>query len=264
MAFVGCLGPIVFMGGLGSANTFHSISKTNKESFVKHRVIQANDLVEDTGTDPIEITIEMHFHGPYTVAPSTGIAALEAVKDLKIPLPLIIGRIPLGRGMLTLFVIESVDTKMSTFVGSGLAVADASVKLLEYANPLGSTGPLSALGGALPGLSKIVGTLNNVAGFAGAIPGLGGVAGTVSGIAGQIGGGIGAVTGLAGAASNVFSSVTGGISSLSTITSNIQSAANALVPGGTVSVLAASASQVNGAIASLTAAGKAVAKTVGV
>jgi hypothetical protein len=131
MSFVGCLGPIVFVGGLGSANTFHSISKSTKETYVKHRVIHDNDLVEDCGTDPITLSIEMHFHGPYTIAPSTAITALEAVMAAKIPLPLIVGRIPLGRGMLSLFVIESVDTKMTTFVGSGLAVADPVYQICQ-------------------------------------------------------------------------------------------------------------------------------------
>jgi phage protein U len=160
---IGALGPIVFMGGLGTAIGFHSISKINKTTFVKHRVIQSTDLVEATGTDLIELSMDLHFHGPYTLAPSAGIAALEAVMAAKIPLPLIIGRIPVGRGLLTLFVVESIDSKMTHFVGSGLAVADVSLRLLEYPNPLGSTGPLSALGGALPGLSGIVGSLNNVA-----------------------------------------------------------------------------------------------------
>lgn len=147
MAAIGALGPIVFLGGLGTANTFHSINKSNKEGFVKHRVIQTTDLVESTGPDLIELTLDMHFHGPYTLAPSLGITALETVMHMRIPLPLIIGRVPVGRGVFTLFVIESVDARMTTFVGSGLAVAEVGVKLLEYPNPFGHSGPLSALGG---------------------------------------------------------------------------------------------------------------------
>jgi hypothetical protein len=240
----GALGPIIFQGGLGTANTFHSISKTNKQVFVKHRLLQTLDLVEATGVDLIEINLEMHFHGPYTLAPSAAIAALEAVMSLKIPLPLIIGRIPVGRGVLTLFVIESIDSKMTRFVGAGLAIADVTVKLLEYPNPFGSMGPISALGGALPGLSGFVGSLNNIANIAnvaGAIPGL-------SGIASQ--------------ASNVFSSVTGGITAISGITNTIQGAAAALRPGGITGVITASAGQVQGALASLVAAGKATAATI--
>jgi hypothetical protein len=258
MAIAGALGPIIFMGGLGSANTFHSISKANKQVFVKHRLLQTLDLVEATGVDLIELQIEMHFHGPYTLAPSAGIAALETVMSLKIPLPLIIGRVPVGRGLLTLFVIEAIESKMTRFVGSGLAVADATIRLLEYPNPFGSLGPLSALGGALPGLSGFVGTLNNVANLAniaGTIPGL-------SKLTAPLTGAIGAVTGAVGIASNVFSSVTGGITAISNVTNSIQAAATALSPGGISGVITATAGQVQGALASLQAAGKATAATI--
>jgi hypothetical protein len=236
------------MGGLRTTNTFHSISKTNKQTFVKHRVIQTTDLVEATGTDLIELTLEMHFHGPYTLAPSAGITTLESVMAMRIPLPLIVGRVPLGRGALTLFVIEAIDSKMSTFVGSGLAVADVSVKLLEYPNPLGSLGPLSALGGALPGLSGIVATLNNVANL-----GSGALSVTPR---------IPRLSGVTASASNIFSSITGGTTGLSRISSNVQAAAAALQPGGISGVKAPSATMLQGALASLAAAGKASAETV--
>ena len=265
MALVGALGPIVFLGGLGTANTFHSINKTNKTGYTRHRVISTTDLVEGTGPDLIELTLDMHFHGPYTLAPSLGITALETVMSMRIPLPLIIGRVPVGRGIFTLFVIEAVDSRMTTFVGSGLAVADVSVKLLEYPNPLGSTGPLSALGGGLPGLSNIVGGLtsiagvaNQVAGIAGAIPGLGGVASAVTGVTS----GIGNAVGVASAASNVFSSVTGGILGANSVASSVSSMVTNLAAGGVTGVIKATASQLQGAISSLTAAGKAVAGTI--
>jgi hypothetical protein len=265
---VGALGPIVFMGGQGSAIGFHSINKVNKTTFVKHRVIQSNDLVESTGIDLIELNMELHFHGPYTLAPSAGIAALEAVMAQKIPLPLIIGRVPVGRALLTLFVIESIDSKMTHFVGSGLAVADVSVKLLEYPNPLPSTGPMSALGGALPGLSGIVGSLSNVASIASGLPGLANTVGTVAGLAGAIPGlsGIaGTVSRIAGTVStvtNAFSSVTGGITGISNIAASVQGAISSITPGGISGVIAATPRMLQGAVASLTAAGKAAADTV--
>jgi hypothetical protein len=251
MSVGGALGPIIFQGGLGTTNTFHSISKINRQVFVKHRIIQSTDMVESTGSDLIELSLDMHFHGPYTIAPSAAIAALEAVMSLRIPLPLIIGRVPVGRGLLTLFVIESVDTKMSRWVGSGLAIADITVKLLEYPNPFGSLGPLSALGGALPGLSGFVATLNNVstiASAAGTIPGLGKL--------------VAPVQSALGLTANVLSSVTGGINAISGITSAVQGAARALSPGSISGVIAATPTQIQGALASLQAAGKAAPGTV--
>jgi Phage P2 GpU len=266
---IGAYGPIVFMGGQGTAIGFHSISKTNKQTLVKHRIISSTDLVESTGPDLIELNMEMHFHGPYTLSPSAGIAALEAVMASNTPLPLIIGRVPTGRGLLTLFVVEAIDSKMSTFVGSGLAVADVSVKLLEYPNPLPSGGPLSALGGALPGLSGVVGAVSNianiagnisgiagtVAGIAGAIPGLGGIAGSIGGVVNTVTGTIGTVT-------NTLSSVTGGIVGISNVTSAVGSAIASIPPGGVSGIISATGTQIQGAVASLTAAGKAVLGTV--
>ena len=62
-------------------NTFHSMNKTKKETLAKHRVIQAIDLIEDTGPEAIELSIQMHFHAPYTLAPSAAITALVMQAD---------------------------------------------------------------------------------------------------------------------------------------------------------------------------------------
>jgi hypothetical protein len=61
---IGILGPLVFVGGLGSTLTFHSSSKKRQNSFVKHQIINGNDLLEDTGVKPIEVELEMRFFEP--------------------------------------------------------------------------------------------------------------------------------------------------------------------------------------------------------
>jgi hypothetical protein len=145
---VGILGIIPFVGGLGTTFTVHEITKKRKNAFAKHRVINGNDLIEDVGFDPIELDLQMHFFKPWTFDPSLSLIALEGLMESKIPVPLIIGGTPVGRGLLTLFVIESIDSKMEKWHGASLAVLDCTVKLLEYGNPFSISGPLGILANA--------------------------------------------------------------------------------------------------------------------
>jgi hypothetical protein len=142
---VGILGILPFVGGQGTTFTVYDIQKKRKNAFAKHRIINGNDLIEDVGFDPIELDLEMHFFAPWTLDPSLSLIALEGLMESKIPVPLIIGGTPVGRGLLTLFVIESIDSKMKKFTGGTLCVLDCTVKLLEYGNPFNISGPLGIL-----------------------------------------------------------------------------------------------------------------------
>jgi Phage P2 GpU len=229
----GALGPVIFSGGLGEMNDFHAIQKHRKETFVKHRVIQANDLIESTGSDPIELSVEMHFHAPYTLAPSIALNALEALQEAKIPVPLIVGSTPVGRGFLSLFVVEEISTKMSKFIAGSLIIGDIDVKLLEYPNAFGLSGPLSALGGALPGLSNAVASLTNIASTAT------GVLNLSAALVPPLAVGTGVLKTLSG--SGPAAAITSLVSSLK--------------PGNVVSITAASPEQVQAALANVRAAG---------
>jgi hypothetical protein len=142
---VGVLGPLVFIGGLGSTFTFHSLSKKRQNAFVKHQIINGNDLIEDVGFKPIELDLEMRFYSPWTADPSISLVLLETLEDAKIPVPLLIGGVPVGRSILTLFVVEEITSKMPKFSGAKLTVLDITCKLLEYGNPLGLNGTLGSL-----------------------------------------------------------------------------------------------------------------------
>lgn len=143
--FIGTLGVIPFVAGYGTTNTFHEIGKSNKQRFAKHSIIAGNDLLEGTGFEPIELSIQMQFFAPYTLSAAESVPALEALMATRIPVPLFAGDAPVGRGLLTLFVIESISNKMTKWVGSSLAIAAVDVKLLEYGNPFDLAGPLNAL-----------------------------------------------------------------------------------------------------------------------
>jgi Phage P2 GpU len=226
MALTGALGPIVFMGGQGTANLFHKITKVRKQNYVRHKIIMSNDIIESTGPEPIELTFSMIFFAPYTLSPSIGIMALETVMDLQIPLPLIIGSTPVGRGILTLFVIEEVQSNMDRFSDSALLHAEVNVKILEYPNPLANLGPLSALSTGLPGLSSIVASVNNL------------------------------TSGLANGVTSVVNSALNITSGAVTATANtINSAVSSLTPGNVIQITQATPAQVQTALANAHSAG---------
>lgn len=250
----GALGPVMFSGGLGSMFTFHAMNKTKRETFAKHRVIQAIDLIEDTGGDPIELSVQLHFHAPYTLAPSAAITALEALMDARIPVPFIVGSTPVGRGFLTLFVIEDVSSKMSKFSNSSLIVGDIDVKLLEYTGALSLAGPLSALGGALPGLSNAVARVTSaISSVNGALN----IATTATGVLGQFGSGL---TGVATKALGTLGQVGSFGSAVNTLSgaasaNALTSLLNSLKPGALTQIVTPSASMMKTAIENIKIAG---------
>jgi hypothetical protein len=188
---LGCLGPLPFVAGQGSLFSPHSISKVRKNAWARHKIMNANDALEDTGTEPIELTIEMTFFSPWTFSPSASLTMLETFAESKLPMPCILGNTPLGRGLLTLFVVETVDAKMEKWSGSNLTVMHVTVKLIEYSLPPSPlmnflTNPLGTLAGAAAGVVS------------------GAVSGAVSTVTGAIGGAVSTVTG---AASRFISSI---------------------------------------------------------
>jgi hypothetical protein len=186
----------------------------------------------------------MHFHAPYTLAPSAALTSLEALMDAKVPVPLIIGSTPVGRGLLTLFVIEDISIKMSKFISSSLIIADIDVKLLEYPGALNLSGPLSALGGALPGLSRAVATITSaISGVTGALN----IAATANGALGtfsQIGGRVGGMVG------GVLNTLTGGV-----VANSLSSMLSSLTPGNVTQIVAPNAQMLSTALSNLRAAG---------
>jgi hypothetical protein len=171
---LGCLGPLPFIAGQGSLFSPTTISKSRKNSWARHKIMNANDRLEDTGTEPIELSIEMNFFAPWTFDPGSSLTMLEGFAESKTPMPCMLGTSPLGRGLLTLFVVESIEAKMEKWRGSRLTVMNVTVKLIEYAlppspvggflsNPLGSI--TSAVGGAVSGaLGNVAGAVTSTAG----------------------------------------------------------------------------------------------------
>jgi hypothetical protein len=148
----GILGTVVFVGGLGSSNAFHEISKKRRASYARHQVISGVDVLEPVGDTPIEIDLSIQFLRSYSTDPSLGLLQLEALMATKVAVPLVVGGVPIGRGLLTLFAVEEVSAKMKKFQSGTWVAVDVSVKLIEDSSPFnlgGVFGSLFQLGGAL-------------------------------------------------------------------------------------------------------------------
>jgi len=164
----GILGTIVFIGGLGTANGPREISKNDKSDFVRHKIFNGVDLIESVGDEPIDLDMQIKFIAGYTSDPSASLIALQALKAAKTPVPLMIGATPFGRGLLTLFVIESIQSKFDKWVaGSTLGILNVSLKLVEYYNPFSLSGPLGPLVQA--GLALLSGGSSSVVAVAGTL-----------------------------------------------------------------------------------------------
>jgi hypothetical protein len=158
----GILGTLPFQAGLGSVFTPHAVDVSRKNSFAKHKILNSNDQLEDTGVEPIEVTLEMGFLIGWTLDPVKSVSMLSAYMDSKIPAPLIVGNTPVGRGIMSMFVIESMSVKVTKFLGSSPAVVTASVKLIEYAPPPSPltnflSNPVGALAGGVGGIVSSIG-----------------------------------------------------------------------------------------------------------
>jgi hypothetical protein len=145
---VGIYGAIPFVGGFGTATPVQEISKKRSETYARHQLINGLDLIESTGSKPIELDFKMHFCAPFTLDPAVSISMIEGAQAAKIPMPLMFNDCPVGRGLLTMFVIEEVGSQMTKWTFGNLAVCSINIRLLEYSNPLAIAGPLNALLGA--------------------------------------------------------------------------------------------------------------------
>lgn len=171
----GILGTVVFVGGLGTSNAFHEISKKRRAAYARHQIISGVDVLEPVGDTPIEIDLSIQFLKHYSTDPSSGILQLETLMTTKVAVPLVIGGVPVGRGLLSLFAVEEVSAKMKKFQSGTLVATEVSVKLIEDATPLsfggfggGLFGSLTQIGGALlsgagANVKAIAGTLATTA-----------------------------------------------------------------------------------------------------
>jgi hypothetical protein len=158
----GVLGALPFISGPGRVFTPYAVDVSRKNVWAKHKILNYNDVLEDVGVEPIETTLEMGFLIGWTLDPARSLMMLAGYMDAKIPAPCIVGNTPVGRGMGSMFVVESMSVKVTKFHGASPAVATASVKLIEYAAPPSPltnflSNPIGALSGGVGGIISSIG-----------------------------------------------------------------------------------------------------------
>jgi hypothetical protein len=144
---IGLYGTIFFHSGTTGLTTFNELKKTVTARWGDHPVHLSKPLLEYSGPQLIEITFRMELIKPFTADPLATIIILEEIMDLAIPLPLIIGMKPMGRGF-SLFVLTSLSHEMKYFYrGGGLLGASVEVQLKEYPTTISISSLMRALGG---------------------------------------------------------------------------------------------------------------------
>jgi hypothetical protein len=83
---------------MGSVFTPHAVHVRRKNSFAKHKILNDNHYLEDTGVQPVDVTIEMGVTYGWTLSSATSISMLQGFLGVKTPMPLMIGTIVVGRG----------------------------------------------------------------------------------------------------------------------------------------------------------------------
>lgn len=131
------LGPVIF----NLKFDLQGIEQSAKSSFAKHDVMGAAPVYEDTGDEESTVTLKGTLY-PYFFGGLNGLAALEAARQAKVPLPLMRGDyIPIGW-----FVIDRItrsDAELDASEGIGREI-EYSVDLLRVDNP-GSGGAEAVL-----------------------------------------------------------------------------------------------------------------------
>jgi phage protein U len=129
---IGLYGTILFHSGTGSITTFDELKKTVSARWETHEIFQDKPLLEYGGPQLIEVSFSMCFIKPMTMDPTAGIIALQQIMDLALPLPLILGVLPVGRGS-SLFVMTELEVNPKYFFqGGSIMGAAVEVKLKEY------------------------------------------------------------------------------------------------------------------------------------
>ena len=148
---IGLYGPIFFHSGSTGLLTFDQMKKTVAARWGEHPIHLAKPLLEYGGAQLIEVSFKMELIKPFTADPLGTIVMLEEIMDLGIPLPLVIGLKPMGRGF-SLFVMTSLTHEMKYFYrGGGLLGASVDVQLKEYPTTFSISNLMKALGGVFGG-----------------------------------------------------------------------------------------------------------------
>jgi phage protein U len=129
----------------GVTNTFDHLTDSNISRYAEHKIIQGIPLLEFVGEELITVTLSLNFVLPYTADPVAMLTLMKLQKQLRTPLPLIVGEALVGRDLLTLFVLTDIKTEWNRFYGPMPVQARAACTFKE-ASSIGIGTILSAIG----------------------------------------------------------------------------------------------------------------------
>lgn len=130
MAFIGCLGNIVFSVSSRTVQTFDNMSWNGSARISEHKRHMANALTEFTGVDADTISFEMTLSMYLGSDPMAEIVKLWGYERSGRAVPLVIGSKGYGKYR---WLVKSHKTKMQTFDKRGnLTGATVTVNLVEY------------------------------------------------------------------------------------------------------------------------------------
>lgn len=130
MAFIGCLGEIVFTVSSHTVQTFNKMQWNGSARISEHKRHMTNALTEFTGIDPDVISFEMTLSKYLGADPMAEIVKLWGYERSGRAVPLVIGDKGYGKYR---WLVKSHKTKMQTFDKRGnLTGATVTVSLVEY------------------------------------------------------------------------------------------------------------------------------------
>ena len=133
----GAFGPAIVFGTSPSGLVPVELwEKRMSSRWAKHEIHLGMPLPEFMGPDLTEIDTEMCFISPYTTEPQTAIELLEFYLNLSAPQFLILGAVPVGRGMSQFVVKEISETYRIIEANGRVTSARVRVKLMEYPSSL--------------------------------------------------------------------------------------------------------------------------------
>lgn len=130
MAFIGCLGDIIFEVSSDTVRTLDNMMWSGKARYSTHQRHLGNALTEFTGLDPDEVSFTITLSAFQGVNPQTELGKLWSYERTGTPVPLVIGDKVYGKYKWS---VTNHSTKLKTFDPKGrLTRAEVSINLLEY------------------------------------------------------------------------------------------------------------------------------------
>ena len=129
---MGIYGPLAFIAPMQGGLLLNKFSKTSKTRWEAHKLYGQVPQQEFVGQDLVKASIRMKFLRGTTTDPAAAIIALDFLQQGALPMPFLLGGIPVSARGASLFVIEQIETNVSKWAGSIMLCTETTIELEEY------------------------------------------------------------------------------------------------------------------------------------